>query len=75
MDPLQTNVNDAELLQGNKPIQDEMHQLQRVTATLTLSIFEDRNELEALAFPTLYPDGSNGFGTVRDTKVPQLEYF
>ena len=37
-----------------------MHQIQRVTAT-PLNIFQHRHNLEVQAFPTLYPDGMNGF--------------
>ena len=44
-------------------------------AATPLSIFKDRRELEVLAFPTLYPDGENGFGTVRKVKSSPLEYF
>ena len=74
LDALQPNVVAADLLQEDKSIEHQVHQLQRVTAT-PLSIFEDRRELEVLAFPTLYPDGENGFGTVRNSKISPLEYF
>ena len=74
LDAIQPNVVAADVLQEHKSIEHQVHQLQRVTAT-PLSIFEDRRELELLAFPTLYPDGENGFGTVRVTKISPLEYF
>ena len=61
LDAIQPNVVAADVLQEHKSIEHQVHQLQRVTAT-PLSIFEDRRELELLAFPTLYPDGENGFG-------------
>ena len=56
------------------PKEQQIHKLQRVTTT-PLSIFENRNDLEVLAFPTLYPNGENGFGTIREVKVTPLEYF
>ena len=73
LDALQPNVTAVELLQEST-LSHQVHQLQRVTAT-PLSIFENRCELEVLSFPTLYPNGENGFGTARDTKVSPLEYF
>ena len=51
-----------------------MHQVQRVTAT-PLNLSQDRHSLEMQAFPTLYPDGLNGFGTPRAVKISPLEYF
>ena len=74
LDALQPNVVAVELLQGSKSIEHQVHKLQRITAT-PLSIFEDRDDLEAMAFPTLYPDGENGFGTIRETKVSPLQVF
>ena len=58
---------------GKNTVQ-QVHQLQRVTAT-PLSIFQDRHNLEVQAFSTLYPDSMNGFGTPRAVKISSLEYF
>ena len=71
LDALQPNVMAVTLLEQNGSIEHQVHQLQRVTAT-SLSIFKGRQELEMLTFPTLYPDGKNEFGTVRETKVSPL---
>ena len=73
LDVLHPNIPAVELLQEENAVQ-QVHQLQRVTAT-PLSIFQDRHNLEVQAFPTLYPDGTNGFGTPRAVKILPLEYF
>ena len=73
LDVLHPNIPTVELLQEENAVQ-QVHQLQRVTAT-PLSIFQDRHNLEVQAFPTLYPDGANGFGTPRAVKISPLEYF
>ena len=74
LDALQPVVEAVDLIQGSIPIEQQIHKLQRVTTT-PLSIFENQNDLEVLAFPTLYPNGENGFGTIREVKVTPLEYF
>ena len=74
LDALQPIVEDVDLIQGSIPIEQQIHKLQRVT-TIPLSIFENQNDLEVLAFPTLYPNGDNGFGTIREVKVTPLGYF
>ena len=74
LDALQPNVVAVELVQERKSIEHQVHELQRITAT-PLSIFEDRDDLEAMAFPTLYPDCENSFGKIRETKVSPLHYF
>ena len=73
LDVLHPNIPAVELLQEENAVQ-QVHQLQRVTAT-PLSIFQDRHNLEVQAFPTLYPDGANWFGTPRAVKISPLEYF
>ena len=73
LDALHPNIPAVELLQEENAVQ-QVHQLQRVTAT-PLSIFQDRHNLEVQAFPTLYADGANGFGTLRAVKISPLEYF
>ena len=73
-DAFQPVVEAVDLIQGSIPIEQHIHKLQRVTTT-PLSIFEHQNDLEVLAFPTLYPNGENGFGTIREVKVTPLEYF
>ena len=45
------------LQEGTFPV----HQLEKITSA-PLSIFNEQ-QLEVLAFPTLHPDGNNGFGT------------
>ena len=60
LDALQPNVVAVELLQESKSIEHQVHKLQRITAT-PLSIFEDRDDLQAMAFPTFYPDGKKAF--------------
>ena len=47
------------LKEGTFPV----HQLEKITSA-PLSIFNEQ-QLEVLEFPTLYPDGINGFGTHR----------
>ena len=74
LDVLHPNIPAVELLQEENAVHRQVHQLQRVTAT-PLSIFQDRHNLEVQAFPTLYPDGRNGFGTPRVIKISPLEYF
>ena len=74
LDVLHPNIPAVELLQEENAAHGQVHQLQRVTAT-PLSIFQDRHNLEVQAFPTLYPDGTNGFGTPRAVKISPLEYF
>ena len=74
LDVLHPNIPAVELLQEENAVHRQVHQLQRVTAT-PLSIFQDRHNLEVQAFPTLYPDGRNGFGTPRVVKISPLEYF
>ena len=74
LDVLHPNIPAVELLQEENAVHRQVHQLQRVTAT-PLSIFQDRHNLEVQAFPTLYPDGRNGFGTPRAIKISPLEYF
>ena len=74
LDVLHPNIPAVELLQEENAAHGRVHQLQRVTAT-PLSIFQDRHNLEVQAFPTLYPDGTNGFGTPRAVKISPLEYF
>ena len=74
LDVLHPNIPAVELLQKENAVHGQVHQLQRVTAT-PLCIFQDRHNLEVQAFPTLYPDGANGFGTPRAVKISPLEYF
>ena len=74
LDVLHPNIPAVELLQEENAVHRQVHQLQRVTAT-PLSIFQDRHNLQVQAFPTLYPDGMNGFGTLRAVKILALEYF
>ena len=74
LDVLHPNIPAVELLQEENAVHRQVHQLQRVTAT-PLSIFQDRHNLEVQAFPTLYPNGTNGFGTPRAIKISPLEYF
>ena len=74
LDVLHPNIPAVELLQEENAVHRQVHQLQRVTVT-PLSICQDRHNLEVQAFPTLYPDGTNGFGTPRAIKISPLEYF
>ena len=57
------------LQKGTFPV----HQLEKITSA-PLSIF-NKQQLEVLAFPTLYPDGNNGFGTHRQISITPLDYF
>ena len=57
------------LQEGTFPV----HQLEKITSA-PLSIFKEK-QLEVLAFPTLYPDGNNGFGTHRQISITPLDYF
>ena len=74
LDVLHPNIRAVELLQDENAVHGQVHQLQRVTATL-LSIFQDRHNLEVQAFSTLYPDGTNGFGTPRAVKISPWSTF
>ena len=74
LDALQPVVEAVDLMQGSIPIEKQIQKLQIVTTT-PLSVFENQNDLKVLAFPTLYPNGENGFGTIREVKVSPLEYF
>ena len=59
-----------------KLIQDgafPVHQLERISST-PVSVFNEP-QLELMAFPTLYPNGRNGFGTHRNAKLSPLDYF
>ena len=60
----------------SKLIQDgtfPVHQLERIT-TAPVSVFTEP-QLKLMAFPALYPDGENGYGTHRNAKVTPLDYF
>ena len=57
------------LQEGTFPV----HQLEKITSA-PLSIFNEQ-QLEVLAFPTLYPDGNNGFGTYRQISITPLDCF
>ena len=57
------------LREGNFPL----HQLEKITSA-PLSIFNEQ-QLEVLTFPTLHPDGNNGFGTHRQISITPLDYF
>ena len=57
------------LQEGTFPV----HQLEKITSA-PLSIFNEQ-QLEVLAFPTLYPDRNNGFGTHRQFSITPLDYF
>ena len=50
-----------------------MHQLQRVQGA-PISIYTCTNA-EQMAFPWLYPDGTNGYKTSRDPPITTLDYF
>ena len=54
---------------NNAPV----HQLQRVQGT-PISIYTCTNA-EQMAFPWLYPDGTNGYKTSRDPPITTLDYF
>ena len=54
---------------NNAPV----HQLQRVQGA-PISIYTCTNA-EQMAFPWLYPDGTNGFKTFRDPPITTLDYF
>ena len=51
LDALQPNEVAIEWLQVSRPIEHQAHTLQSITA-VPLSIFEDRHDLEPIAFPT-----------------------
>ena len=57
------------LQEGTFPV----HQLEKITSA-PLSIFNEQ-QLEVLAFPTLYPDGNNLFGTYQQFSITPLDYF
>ena len=57
------------LMEGTFPV----HQLEKIISA-PLSIFNEQ-QLEVLAFPTLYPDGNNRFGTHRQFSITPLDYF
>ena len=60
----------------SKLIQDgafPVHQLERISSA-PVSVFNGP-QLELMAFPTLYPNGRNGFGTHRNAKLSPLYYF
>ena len=57
------------LQEGTFPV----YQLEKITSA-PLSIFNEQ-QLEVLAFSTLYPDGNNGFGTHRQISITPLDYF
>ena len=60
----------------SKLIQDgafPVHQLERISSA-PVSVFNEP-QLELMAFPTLYPNGRNGFETHRNAKLSPLDYF
>ena len=63
------NVEVSNLINSNAP----MHQLQRVQGA-PISIYTCTNA-EQMAFPWLYPDGTNGYKTSRDPPITTLDYF
>ena len=63
------NVQVSHLLNNNAPV----HQLQRVQSA-PISIYTCTNA-EQMAFPWLYPDGTNGYKTSRDPPITTLDYF
>ena len=74
LDALHPNIPAMDLLLEDNAPHRQVHQLQRVTAS-PLSVFQDQHNLEVMAFPTLCPDGANGFGIERSVKISPLEYF
>ena len=63
------NVEVSNLINSNAPV----HQLQRVQGA-PISIYTCTNA-EQMAFPWLYPDGTNGYKTSRDPPITTLDYF
>ena len=63
------NVEVSNLINSNAPV----HQLQRVQGA-PISIYTCTNA-EQMAFPWLYPDGTNGYKTSRDPPITTLNYF
>ena len=63
------NVEVSHLLNNNAPV----HQLQRVQGA-PISIYTCTNA-EQMAFPWLYPDGTNGYKTSQDPPITTLDYF
>ena len=64
-----SNVEISQLINNNAPV----HQLQRVQGA-PISIYTCTNA-EQMAFPWLYPDGTNGYKTSRDPPITTLDYF
>ena len=64
------NVEVSSVITNNN---DPVHQLQRVQGA-PISIYTCTNA-EQMAFPWLYPDGTNGFKTSRDPPITTLDYF
>ena len=62
------NVEVSELINNNAPV----HQLQRVQGA-PISIYTCNNP-EQMAFPSLYPGGTNGYKTSRDPPITTLDY-
>ena len=63
------NVEVSDLINNNAPV----HQLQCVQGA-PISIYTCTNA-EQMAFPWLYPDGTNGYKTSRDPPITTLDYF
>ena len=63
------NVEVSQLINNNAPV----HQLQRVQGA-PIIIYTCTNA-EQMAFPWLYPDGTNGYKTLRDPPITTLDYF
>ena len=63
------NVEVSNLINCNAPV----HQLQHVQGA-PISIYTCTNA-EQMAFPWLYPDGTNGYKTLRDPPVTTVDYF
>ena len=63
------NVEVSNLINSNAPV----HQLQRVQGA-PISIYTCINA-EQMAFPWLFPDGTNGYRTSRDPPITTLDYF
>jgi len=63
------NVEVSDVLSNGPPV----HQLSRVQGA-PISLFTSTTA-EQMAFPTLFPDGTNGYKTSRDPPVSTLNYF
>ena len=63
------NVEVSNLINSNAPV----HQLHHVQGA-PISIYTCTNA-EQMAFPWLYPDGTNGYKTSRDPPISTLDYF